>query len=177
MHQRQRRSRREGEAHVASLSLPLGDDRFKFTGTITVPSGAIGPVTDGFRVIITDATAARPSSTRRCRPVSTATPRPRAEVNGPHTAFVYKNKGGTVLSLSGVNKATVKKSTKIPGQVKFNVAAAGGAYPLPASLPLKGTVILDPPYASTNQCGDALFPGPTSPACAYTAPVGTIKCK
>ena len=99
------------------------------------------------------------------------------KVNSPKTTFVYKNKGGTIPSLAGVDKVVLKRIVKVPGQVKFNVSAVGGSFPLPSTLPLKATVILDPPYATTNQCGDALFPGPTSPACAFTAPVGTIKCK
>jgi hypothetical protein len=162
---------------LQKLALPLGDDRFKFSGTMTVPSGTIDPAVDGFRVIIVD---------NGGQTIVDATVPPGDynsalaagwKVNGPRTAFVYKNKGGTIPSLAGVNKVVVKKSTKVAGQVRFSIAAVGGAYPLPASLPVKGTVILDPPYASTNQCGDALFPGPTSPACAYTAPPGTIKCK
>jgi hypothetical protein len=162
---------------LQNLALPLGDDRFRFQGEMTVPSGSIDPSTAGLRVMITDAGG---------QTIVDATIPPGLysdatlsgwKVNGPHTAFVYKNKGGTITSLQGVNKVVVKRSLKVPGQVKFNVSAVGGAYPLPGSLPVKGTVILDPPYATTNQCGDAIFPGPTKPVCAYTAPAGTIKCK
>ncbi len=162
---------------LQKLALPLGDDRFKFQGTMTVPSGAINPSTDGLRVIITDAGG---------QTIVDATVPPGAyndttasgwKANGPETAFVYKNQGGTIPSLAGVSKVVVKRSLKNPGEVRFNVSAIGGSYPLPGSLPVKGTVILDPPYASNNQCGDAVFPGPTKPSCAYVAPAGTVKCK
>ena len=162
---------------LQNLSAPLGDDRFKFSGTMTVPSGAIDPAADGLRVLIVDnagntvVDATVPSGDWNSTLASGW------KANSPRTTFVYKNKGGTITSLQGVNKVVVKKSTKVPGQVRFTIQAAGGAYPLPASLPVKGTVILDPPYASTNQCGDALFPGPSSPSCAFTAPAGTVKCK
>ncbi len=159
------------------LGLPLGDDRLKFSGTMTVPSGAIDPSIDGFRVLIVDAGGQTVVDATVPAGLWNASSASGWKVNGPHTSFVYKNKGGTIPSLAGVNKVVVKRSLKVPGEVKFNVSAVGGSFPLPGSLPLRGTIILDPPYAATNQCGDALFPGPTSPACAYTSPVGTIKCK
>ncbi len=162
---------------LQNLSLPLGDDRFKFSGTMTLPSGAIDPSTAGFRVMITDANGQTIVDATVPPGLWSSATSSGWKVNGPHTTFLYKNKGGTIVSLAGVNKVTVKRSLKVAGQVKFNISAEGGSYPLPSALPVKGTLIFDPPYSSDNQCGDALFPGPTSPACAFTAPVGTIKCK
>jgi hypothetical protein len=159
------------------LAPPLGDDRFKFMGTITVPSGAIDPAANGFRVLVTDATGQTIVDATVPPGLWNAATASGWKVNGGQTTFAYKNKGGTIVSLQGVSKVTLKKSTKVPGQVRFNIAADGGSYPLPASLPVKGTIILDPPYAADNQCGDAVFPGPTSPACAFVSPPGTIKCK
>jgi len=159
------------------LSLPLGDDRFKFSGTMTVPSGAIDPATDGFRVLITDASGQTIVDATVPPGLYNTTTAAGWKVNGSQTSFSYKNKGGTIVSLAGVSKVTVKKSTKVPGQVRFNVSAIGGAYPLPSALPVTGTIILDPPYAADNQCGDAVFPGPSAPSCAYVSPPGTIKCK
>ncbi|MCC6849768.1 MAG: metallophosphoesterase [Deltaproteobacteria bacterium] len=159
------------------LALPLGDDRFKLSGTMTMPSGAIDPSLDGLRVLIVDANG---------QTIVDATVPPGAysaaaasgwRANGPRTTFAYKNKGGTIPSLAGIDKVVLKRSLKVPGQVRFNLSAVGGSFPLPGLLPLTATVIFDPPYASTNQCGDAVFPGPGRPACAFTAPVGTIKCK
>jgi len=80
---------------LQKLALPLGDDRFKFSGTMTVPSSAIDPSSAGFRVILTDASA-RPSPTPPCRPASTTHDAAGWKVNGPQTTFVYKNKGGTI---------------------------------------------------------------------------------
>jgi len=43
-------------------------------------------------------------------------------------------------------------------------------------MPLKGTMIIDSPLATTGQCGEALFPGP-APHCAFNASRGTLRCK
>ncbi|MCC6764619.1 MAG: metallophosphoesterase [Deltaproteobacteria bacterium] len=162
---------------MQNMAPPLGDERFKFSGTMTVPSDAIDPSEDGLRIIITDTGGQTiVDATVPAGPWNDAM-MSGWRTNAPKTAFVYKNRGGTILSLAGIDKVVVKRSRKVPGQVKFNVSAVGGSYPLPSGLPIKGTVILDPPYAASNQCGDAVFPGPASPACAYTAPAGTIKCK
>lgn len=157
--------------------LPFDDDRFKLSGTMTVPSGAVDPAVDGLRVIIVD--AGGHSIVDATVPPGPFDPVQAAgwTVNAPRTAFKYRNKGGAILALDGVDKVVVKRSTKVPGQVKFSIQAAGGAYPIPTTLPVSATVILDPPYASTNQCGDVLFPGPSRPTCAFTAPAGTVKCK
>jgi len=45
-------------------------------------------------------------------------------------------------------------------------------------MPLKGTMIIDSPLATTGQCGEALFPGPApAPHCAFNASRGTLRCK
>ena len=52
---------------------------------------------------------------------------------------------------------------KEPGLVLFRIAGRRGALNVdPASLPLTGTVILDPPTAETGQCGRATFADPES---------------
>lgn len=157
--------------------LAFGDDRFKLSGTLRLPSGAIDPVVDGLRVIITD-------SSRQT--IVDATVPPGAfdtvqaagwKVNAPRTTFVYQNKGGAIPGLDAVNKVIVKRSTRVPGQVRIAIRAVLGTYPAPSHLPLVVTLILDPPYASTNQCGDMLFSGLPGPSCGFTAPAGTVKCK
>jgi hypothetical protein len=36
--------------------------------------------------------------------------------------------------------------------------------------------VLDPPYAATNQCGEALFTGANA-ACTYVTTSGVVRCK
>src|SRR5436190_24064075 len=44
-------------------------------------------------------------------------------------------------------------------------------------MPLKGTMIIDSPPATTGQCGEALFPGPApAPHCAFNPSRSTLRC-
>ncbi len=162
---------------MQKLAQPIGDHRFKFSGTMTVPSAAIDPASDGVRIIFVDGAGTTIVDAAIPPGLFDALTNAGWKANSKGTTFLYKNLGGGVPLIEGVTKILIKKNTKVPGQVRFSVQARNGGYPLPASLPMRGTLILDPPYASTNQCGDALFPGPQSPACAFVAPPGTIKCK
>jgi hypothetical protein len=103
------------------------------------------------------------------------------KVNGSATAFTYKNAGVPVPLVQGIYKAQVKKSSKIAiagqVQVKFSAAGKTGNYAgAAANLPLVGTFVIDAPYATGNQCGDATFPGPLN-VCTYTAASGLVRCK
>ena len=55
-----------------------------------------------------------------------------------------------------------------------------GTYPVdPGNLPLRATVILDPPLATTGQCLELTWAeeSPRSPSCASAAGGGTVKCR
>ena len=48
-----------------------------------------------------------------------------------------------------------------------------------ANLPLVGTIVIDVPYATTGQCGEAKFTvtPPAKPSCLSTSSGKTVKCK
>jgi hypothetical protein len=48
-----------------------------------------------------------------------------------------------------------------------------------ANLPLVGTIVIDVPYATTGQCGEAKFTAtpPAKPSCLSTSGGKTVKCK
>jgi len=54
-----------------------------------------------------------------------------------------------------------------------------GSYAMsPADMPLKGTMIIDSPLATTGQCGEALFPGPApAPHCVFNPSGSTLRCR
>ena len=161
---------------LRGLVPPPGDDRLKLGGTMTLPSGAIDPAVDGLRLVVTDATGSIVVDATVPPGLYDVASASGWKVNGGRTVFGYVSKGPVIPELSGVKKVLVKRSTKVPGQVKIGIAASAGSYPLPGSLPLVATVIFDPPYAATNLCGDLRFLTPNG-LCAFTSPVGTIKCK
>jgi hypothetical protein len=163
---------------ITKLLTPPGDDRLKFSGAITVPATpAIDPLTNGIRVILADASGALVVDATL--PGGLYDPFTRAgwKVNGTNTTYTYRNAGVVAPLVQGISKVVVKKSTRTPGAVQFSVTGKDGSYGfVPAELPLVGTLVLDPPYAATNQCGEALFPGP-SPSCTYLGTSGVLKCR
>jgi hypothetical protein len=57
------------------------------------------------------------------------------------------------------------------------VTGKNGSYAVnPANVPLSATVVLAPPFAADNQCGELKFTGPT-PRCTYAATSGVLKWK
>ena len=64
------------------------------------------------------------------------------------------------------------------GKFKFGVKGKNGNYPInTANLPIVGTLVIDVPNATTGQCGEARFPGPTPPNCISLGGGKTVKCK
>ena len=79
--------------------------------------------------------------------------------------------------VAGIGKITLKKSVKTPGLVTFTVTGKNGSYAVDtANLPLAATIVLRPPFAANNQCGELRFAGPV-PRCTYAATSGVLKCK
>jgi hypothetical protein len=72
----------------------------------------------------------------------------------------------------------LKQLTTPVGKYKFAIKGKNGNYPIDtAHLPLVGTLVIDVPFATTGQCGEAEFPGPTPPACILLSGGRTVKCK
>jgi hypothetical protein len=163
---------------MQKLATPPGDDRFKFSGYLQVPDTPfIDPSLNGVRVLLHDSLGTLVLDVTIPPGAYDPVNRVGWRVNGSGTAFTYKNIGIPVPLIQGVYKAQVKKSTKVVGQIKFSIAGKSGSYPLiGANMPLTGTFVIDAPYATTNQCGEAIFPGPVN-VCTYVAAAGTVKCK
>ena len=162
---------------ISKLATAPGDDRLKLSGQLAVPaSPAIDPLLHGVRLLVTDANGA--AILDAAIPAGAYDPLTRAgwTVNTRGTTFTYRNAGGAIPLLEGIFKVVVKKSARTPGAIQFAVSGKDGSYAVtPAQLPLAATVVLDPPYAATNQCGEAAFTGP-GPSCTYAAS-GLVKCK
>ncbi len=169
---------------IQKLATPPGDDKFKFTGYITVPDPNTPPIdpmnNDGVRVLLHDSLGNAILDASVPPGAYDVVSRAGWKVNGTGTAWSYKNGGAAIPAAKGIYKVSVKRSTKIAGQLKFTVGGKAGNYAFTTSnLPIVATFVIDAPYATTNQCGDAIFPGPpTSPStCSYTAAAGLVKCK
>ena len=96
--------------------------------------------------------------------------------NAKGTAFTYRNKSATLIQ--GITAVSLRAKASVPGTWKFSVSGKNGTYPVAAAgAPVRGAFIIDAPIAATGQCGESVFPGPASPACAFTANGATLRCK
>ena len=167
------------QLQLAKLVTPPGDDKLKISGSLTVPvTPAIDPLSnDGVRILVTDATGA--TVIDAAVPGGLYDPLLRAgwTTNTSTTSYTYRNAGVAVPLVAGISKITLKKSVKTPGLVTFTVTGKNGSYPVnTANLPLAATIVLAPPHAANNQCGELTFAGPV-PRCTYAPTSGTLKCK
>lgn len=67
-------------------------------------------------------------------------------------------------------------STKTPGLAKFSIGGKNGSYgPIVlGDLPLKATLVIDVPFATTGQCGETNF---ATGNCSVASAGNTIKCQ
>ena len=73
----------------------------------------------------------------------------------------------------------VKTVANTPGHLRFVVVGRGMTLAVtPASLPLRATLVVDVPTATTGQCGEATFPGPApAPHCGVKGSGNTAVCR
>ena len=122
-----------------------------------------------------DGPAGKSHDSRLLHTAGAAGAAPGWKTNPAGTVWRYRNPQGP----SGIVKVRVRQRGTTPGKLKFVVIGRHGSYAMsPASMPLKGTMIIDSPLATTGQCGEALFPGPAPvPHCAFNPSRTTLRCK
>jgi hypothetical protein len=167
---------------VSKLLDPAGDDRIAFASFFTsVPtSPTIDPVVNGARFLVTDGTGAIPIDITIPGGGYDPVAREGWKVNGAGTSWTYQNSGMVVPSYNGITKIQIKAVPSTPGKFKVGVKGRNGTYPVnAANLPLMGTIIVDVPYATTGQCGEARFPEvpPAKPSCVAASGGHTVRCK
>jgi hypothetical protein len=164
---------------VSKLATPPGDDKLRFSGSLTVPATPpIDPVSNGgLRLILRDLLDATVLDVTIPGDLYDPLTRAGWTVNASATTFTYRNAGIAAPLIGGIQRVVLKKSSRTPGLVTFSISAKNGSYPVAAaSLPLFATVILDPPFAASNQCGEVDFAAPGR-VCTFAAGPGIAKCK
>ena len=146
---------------------PPGDDRLDFQGEMRVPiAPAIRPTTKGVRVLVEDAAGEAMFD-------ATLPGGPPWKEKHSGTTWVYRGGHGP----SGVVKVSIRSFRRQPGRLKFLVQARKESFSLsPARLPLKGTLVIDAPLATTGQCGETPFAG-SGGRCVINASWSSVKCR
>jgi hypothetical protein len=102
--------------------------------------------------------------------------RSRMEHDATHTTWKYLSSG---TPIAGITKVVVKDlAAKLPGRVRFSISGRLPSFSVAGlALPLKGTVVLDPPNATTGQCVETAFDGELAKGCAFHRATSPLKCK
>ena len=174
----------DANLRLKHLAARPGDDQIRFNGSLTVPqpfSPAFDPAGKGVRFLIDGATGRRildaviPGG--RFDPATQSGWKPGAF----GAIWTYRNSGRVLPLVGGVQKVvlTTPSSRSTFPALKFAVIGKHGTYAVsPSDVPLRATMVIDAPIASTGQCGEALFPGPPpAPSCAFARLAGTLVCK
>lgn len=166
---------------LSKLTPPATDDRLNFKGFfLNVPGApAVDPVASGLRILVSDSAGATPIDVTVPGGAYNAANRAGWKVNGSGTSWKYANAGSPVPLVNGVYKAQLKAYPSTPGRYKFAVKGKNGNYVVnQANLPLRGTLVIDAPFAETGQCGETAFQAPPAkPNCAVAGGGKTVKCK
>jgi hypothetical protein len=162
---------------ITKLLTAPGDDKVKFKGYLVLPQVPVVRCDlNGVRLLLQKQDGSYVFDTTLPAGGYSATAKAGWKANGTRTKFTYKNAGAPTPLITGINKASIGVSTKTAGLVKFGVGGKFGSYgPITASdLPLKATLVIDTPYATTGQCGETSF-GPAN--CVLVSNGGTVKCQ
>lgn len=166
---------------LSKILLPATDDKLSFTGTfLNVPaSPSIDPVAHGLRILVSDSTGAIPIDVTIPGGAYDTASKVGWTVNRSGTSWRYRNVGRAVPLVDGITNAQLKAFTSTPGKYKFTVRGKNGSYAVnTANLPLTGTLVIDVPYATTGQCGEAAFSiAPAKPNCAVTGAGKNVRCR
>jgi hypothetical protein len=158
---------------VAKENTPPGDDKLIVVGSFTgVPeSPALDPVAHGVRILLDKATGGVVDATIPGGGYDRNT-KVGWKSNAAGTSFKYVN--GSPVLIDGINGIAIRK-TRNPGEIKFTIRGKKGSYPIGTlETPVKATLVLDPPLATTGQCTETTF---TSATCLFNRSGATVTCK
>src|SRR5262249_36802619 len=138
---------------LALKDLLATSDRLSLKATLSLADVAmLDPVQHGFRLLVDDSEGVRYAD------VTVAPNPPQFDDKGwqaTSSGWRFRGKGG-------ITSVKIKRIASAPGQLALTVQGKGvvGGAPPAAHLPVKATVVLDPPFAITGLCAEVTFPGP-----------------
>jgi hypothetical protein len=162
---------------IKKLFTPPGDDTLSFSGRMTVPLvPPINPATKGIRLIIHDNAGNTVVDATIPGGAYNAITKVGWKLSPNGVRAIYNDR--SPAPISGIYFALLR-TTKIPGEIIFSVKGRKSHYPVQAvHLPVRATLVIDSPVATTGQCGSAVWPGPVrpNPTCLLSG-AGVLRCR
>jgi hypothetical protein len=157
---------------IGRQTTPPGDDTLSWRGELILPvpfTPDLDPSTNGVRLVLTQETSTLLDALIPAGPYA-GSPPAGWRVARSGTRWTYANRSATPAN--GITKVTVRNVLRIPGLLKIRVKGKHAALP-PGTLnpPIGAVVVLDPPVATTGQCGEAVL------ACTFNASATTRRCR
>jgi hypothetical protein len=147
------------------------DDRLTLKATLSLADLAmLDPVQHGLRLLVDDSEGVR---------YTDITVSPNSQLG--YQGWEATSSGWRFRGKGGITSVKIKRVASVPGQVSLTVQGKGAVSGVPpaAHLPVKVTVVLDPPFATTGLCAEVTFPGPPgiNPSCTDQRSGATVNCR
>jgi hypothetical protein len=150
--------------HIKGLDTLPGDDSFVFQGTMTVPTTPpIDPATNGIRLLLDDTGA---------NVLDVVIPGGTGWKTGRSgNSWQYKDRNGP----GGIFRITLNRRVRKPGTLSFRVRGRYGSLVVTrARVPVKGTLVIDGPFAQTGQCGETPY---DASRCRFSQSGSSLRCQ
>ena len=163
---------------VKKLDAPPGGQKLLVRGEMVLAhpfDPSFDPLVNGVRLVVSDSQG-RALATRIAGGVYSPATGLGWTVNASGTRWRYRNTNAGAPG--GITRVVIRdKSAKTPGLIKVTVRGKDADYTFdPAALPLRATLVVDPPAATTGQCARRDFA--TSPTGCVLARNGTrVVCR
>jgi hypothetical protein len=144
---------------------------FTFSGSVRAAGGinAYDPATNGVRILLDDAGANGFSGDRWVDVTVPGGPGWKTSKSG--YAWRYKN----LNAPGGIVRIQLSHLTRKPGTLKFRVLGRAGSLAIPRTrVPMKATLVVDPPIALTGQCGETAYDGSR---CKFSRSGRALRCR
>jgi cysteine-rich repeat protein len=156
---------------IGRQTTPPGDDTVAWKGRLTLPvpfSPPLDPSTRGVRIVFAYDTSAALDVTIPGGALAGSPPVGWRNLAGVRWLYVDKS----AAPAGGITKVQIKQRPSLPGLLEFRVKGKRASIPpVPGNPPLAAILVLDPPTASTGQCGESVL------ACTFNGSASSRRCQ
>jgi hypothetical protein len=159
------------QVKLGRQTTPPGDDTLAWKAQLTLPvpfTPPLDPSVHGVRLVLAHSTSTVLDVSIPGGLVAGSPAIGWRNLNGVRWLYVDKNP----IPGGGISKVLIKHRTSTPGLLDLRVKGKRGSLPpVPGNPPLAAILVLDPPVATTGQCGEATRP------CTFNGSASSRRCQ